>query len=87
MQCLVMFGKGSCWDLHWVLKPRQASKRPVVSIISFSNQTSFFLVKGFRTALWWQQLSLKLYQCRRDCVVWLTVCVSVCVCPEFKATI
>ena len=43
MQNLVMFGKGSCWDLHWVLKPRQASKRPVASTIKFSYKTKLCL--------------------------------------------
>ena len=53
MQCI---GKGSCWDLHWVFKPRQASMHPVVSYIKFSNKINLCLGGLVRTALWWQQL-------------------------------
>ena len=69
-------GKGSCWDLHWVFKPRQASMRPVVSHIKFSYKINS-VWDLCRTALWWQRIISILCQCRRDCLVCWLVCVCV----------
>ena len=64
MRCDVILGKGSCWGLPRVFKPRQASMHLVVSKIWFPTRRALF-GERVRTTLWWQQL-LSCTICERD---------------------